>query len=207
MVSPGQPLNFNCWVSFKEKRKFWANLYHDGPEAQPQPVGKSDDWSLTVDTSAAGARQLNVSLPMNDLHASEDLSQIHSKNKTLFLHCEFYTPDIFDAKNDLAKGKVEDMSIRLFRESAPLIIYKQIKEKKKRKKLHEKDDNKTKEEEKPFDYTKYRPHLLTYLEVDVVQDFTKYDKSGVIPREVYNALRIDHGISAYEPILHLSSFW
>jgi len=79
---------------------------------------------------------------MNDLDASEDLSRIHSKNKTLYLHCEFYTPDIFDAKNDLAKGKTEDMSIRLFRQSMPLIIYKQIKEKKKKKKLHE-DENKT----------------------------------------------------------------
>lgn len=97
----------------------------------------------------------------------------------------------------MVKGDVADMSIRIFRKSIPLIVYKQIKKKKKTKKLHENDANKTKEEEKPFDYTKYRPHLLTYVEVDVVKDFTKYDKSGVIPREVYDQLKIDQTVSAY----------
>ena len=99
------------------------------------------------------------------------------------------------------------MSIRIFRKSIPLVVYKQIKKKKKTKKLHESDKNKTEEEEKPFDYTLYRPHSLTYVEVDVVKDFTKYDKSGVIPREVFDQLKIDHKVSAYQPILHLSSFW
>ena len=86
----------------------------------------------------------------------------------------------------MAKGNVEDMSIRIFRKSIPLIIYKQIKKKKKTKKLRENDTNKTQEEEKPFDYTKFRPHLLTYVEVNVVKDFTKYKKDGIIPREVFN---------------------
>lgn len=186
MVGSGQPLNFACWVSLKKESKFWADLYSEHQKVQPLSVWQNDDWSLRFDTSAANTRQLNLSLPITGPDAVEGLSQIHAKNKTLFLHCEFYTPDIYDPKNDLANGATEAMSIRLFRKSMPLIIYKQIKQKKKRKKLHASDKNVTEEEETPFDYTKYRPHLLTYVEVDVVKDFTKYDKSGVIPREVFD---------------------
>lgn len=66
-------------------------------------------------------------------------------------------------------------------------MYKQLKKKKKTKKLHGTIANKTlEEEEKLIDYTKYRPHLVTYLEVNAVLDFTKYDKTGAIPREVFD---------------------
>ena len=118
MVSPGQPLKFNCWVSFLEEKLFWETLRANKKFAGKK-VCEQNDWNITFDSKTENEREMKVQIDLNKYY-----QQIFSHNKTLNLHCEFRTPNIYEPLNDLLKGNFSKMTIRIFRHSIPLIIYK-----------------------------------------------------------------------------------
>lgn len=38
MVTSGQPVNFNCWVSFLPETRFWSKMYSTNSGFDPKPV-------------------------------------------------------------------------------------------------------------------------------------------------------------------------
>lgn len=56
------------------------------------------DWDLTFDIDEKHDKQLNLTLSMGDVEAK--YRDMYAKNKTLYLHMQIITPDIFDQKTD-----------------------------------------------------------------------------------------------------------
>ena len=58
------------------------------------------DWDLRFDVDEKHDKQLNLTLSMSD--AKAQYRDMYAKNKTLYLHTQIITPDIFNQQTDFA---------------------------------------------------------------------------------------------------------
>lgn len=115
MMSEKAPFMVDVWLSYYYPKDFWKT--HDkNPEAVGEPV-----WSMYNLTYEAGVvQQLNLTIPFDDSDEGRFFSQIMTKNASLYVHMQIYTPDIYDSGFALNKA-FEEQPLKVFRNSVPLV--------------------------------------------------------------------------------------
>jgi len=142
---------------------------------------------------------------------------MYTLNKTLYLHFQLQTPDMYDSATDFsAEPKLQPL--RTFRKSISMVTYRpRAKEEGTKKNLmasltkNEKDGDSSEAEESVKSDDKFYPHWKQEIYLNVICDHTTYAKNamhtGAMPPAVAANLKVDDAVDAYEPILYLSDFW
>ena len=109
MMISNQPFKFEVYISFlasfgangfwkqQQQHKQYGGQQNAGEYSHFTPVWESD-WDLRFDIDEKHDKQLNLTLSMSDVKAR--YRDMYAKNKTLYLHMQIITPDIFNQQTN-----------------------------------------------------------------------------------------------------------